>query len=111
MAAYLEIAAHSAYDMFYKYFPLLGFWSGKFILIAPFPDRCPLVPFYTRDRNLCSSILSQDWLTLPIISENLLRFHRGIMSGNYLVQILDKLVIRHFVLKFEPLRNTNKYHS
>ena len=54
MAACWEIAAHSAYDMFYKYKYLivnlvlshLGFWSGNFILIAPFPDRCLLVPFY-----------------------------------------------------------------
>ena len=25
-------------------FPNLGFWSGNFFLIAPFPDRCLLVP-------------------------------------------------------------------
>ena len=85
-------------------FSHLGFWSGSLFLIAPFPDLCLLVPFYTLD-------LSQDWLTLPIIYENLLRFHRGIMSGNNLVLIIDKLVIRHFELKFELLRNTNKYHS
>ena len=49
-----KIAAHSAYDMFswYKYlivnlvFSHLGFWSGNLFLIAPFPDRCLLVPFY-----------------------------------------------------------------
>ena len=53
MAAYWKIAAHSAYDMFstYKYllvnsvFSYLGFWSGDFFLIAPFPDCCLLVPF------------------------------------------------------------------
>ena len=60
MAAYWEIAAHSAYNMFsmaynmfskYKYlsvnlgFSYLGFWSGNFFLIAPFPDNCLLVPF------------------------------------------------------------------
>ena len=47
-----NIAAHSAYDMFswYKYlivslvFSHLGFWSGNLFLIAPFPDRCLLVP-------------------------------------------------------------------
>ena len=47
------IAANSAYDMFswYKYlvvglfFSCLGFWSGNLFLIAPFPDRCLLVPF------------------------------------------------------------------
>ena len=41
----VKIAAHSAYDMFswYKYlivnlvFPHLGFWSGIFFLIVPFP--------------------------------------------------------------------------
>ena len=52
VAAYWEIAAHSAYDMFSKYkyqvvnlvFSHLGFWSGNFFLIAPFPDHCLLVP-------------------------------------------------------------------
>ena len=27
-------------------FSHLGFWSGNFFLIAPFPDLCLLVPFY-----------------------------------------------------------------
>ena len=48
------IAAHSAYDMFSKYkclivnlvFSHLGFWSGNFFLIAPFPDHCLLVFFF-----------------------------------------------------------------
>ena len=48
-----KIAAHSAYEMFswYRYlivslfFPTSGFWSGKLLLIAPFPDLCLLVPF------------------------------------------------------------------
>ena len=50
-----KIAAFSAYDVFswYKYLYLivnlvcffhLGFWSGNLFLIAPFPDRCLLVP-------------------------------------------------------------------
>ena len=55
MAAYWEIAAHSAYDMFNKYkylivnlfFPTSVFWSGNFILTGPFPDSCSLVPFCT----------------------------------------------------------------
>ena len=55
MATYWEIAAHSAYEMlsWYKYlivslvFSHLGFWSGNLFLIAPFPDLCLLVPFYT----------------------------------------------------------------
>ena len=49
------MAAHSAYDMFslYKYlivnlvFSHLGFWSGNLFLIAPVPDLCLLVPFFT----------------------------------------------------------------
>ena len=53
MAAYWEITAHLAYDIFFKYkylvvnlvnFSHLGFWSGNFFLIAPFPDHCLLVP-------------------------------------------------------------------
>ena len=54
MAAYLEVAAHLAYDMFSWYknlnvnlvFPPHGFWSGNFFLIASFPDHCLLVPFH-----------------------------------------------------------------
>ena len=56
VAAYWEIAAHSDYDIFYSmykqlivnlvgFFPHLGFWSGNFFMIAPFPDRCLLIPF------------------------------------------------------------------
>ena len=52
MTAYCEIAAQSAYDMFSSIvsncqFSVshLGFWSGNFFLIAPFPDHCLLVPF------------------------------------------------------------------
>ena len=59
MVANWGIAAHSAYDMFFKYrylivsfFSHLGFWSGNFMLIAPFRDRCPLIPFYTYDITL-----------------------------------------------------------
>ena len=48
------MAAHSAYNTLsgYKYlivnlvFTNLGFWSGDLFLIAPFPDRCLLVPFF-----------------------------------------------------------------
>ena len=49
MAAYWQIAAHSAYDMFSKYkylivnfvFSHLGFVVG----IEPFPDHCLFIPF------------------------------------------------------------------
>ena len=30
-----------------KFFSHLGFWSGNLFLIAPFPDLCLLVPYYT----------------------------------------------------------------
>ena len=42
----------------YKYlivslvFSHLGFWSGSLFLIAPFPDLCLLVLFYSRNTNL-----------------------------------------------------------
>ena len=56
VAAYWEIAAHSAYDMFsqYKYLivnlvfvPPRFRWGRNFFLIAPFPDHCQLVPFFS----------------------------------------------------------------
>ena len=47
-----------AYDMFHgiKYLIVslvlshLGFWSGNLFLVAPFPDLCLLVPFYTKSQ-------------------------------------------------------------
>ena len=53
MAAYWEIAAHSAYDMlswyliFYLVFPP-RFLSWNFFLIAPFHDYCLPLPFQNR---------------------------------------------------------------
>ena len=65
MTAYWEIVAHTAYDMLYclpfsQYkslsvtlvFPHLGFWSGNFFPIAPFPDHCLLLHLF----NLCTHI-------------------------------------------------------
>ena len=51
VAAYWEIAAQSAYDMFsqYKYLSVYlvllpsQFWSGNFFLVTPFSDHCPLL--------------------------------------------------------------------
>ena len=58
MAAYWEIAAHSAYDMcsyytnmiiivffFFFFFFFFFLFSGNFFLIASFPDHCLLLPF------------------------------------------------------------------
>ena len=48
MAADLEIAAHSAYDIFLSIrtnCQYLGIWNVNFFLTAPFPDYCLLVPF------------------------------------------------------------------
>ena len=52
VAAYWEIASHSAYGVFSKYliinyvFPTSVFWSRNFFLISPFPEHCLLVPCY-----------------------------------------------------------------
>ena len=55
MATYWENSCSFGlrYVSWYKYlivslvFSHLGFWSGNLFLIAPFPDLCLLVPFYT----------------------------------------------------------------
>ena len=58
MATYMENSCSFGlkYVSWYKYlsvhlvFSHLGFWSGNlFFLIAPFPDRCLLVPFHYID--------------------------------------------------------------
>ena len=54
MVASWGLFIHSAYDKFSKCKYLivnldlsnLGFWSGTFLLIAPFPDHCLLVHFF-----------------------------------------------------------------
>ena len=56
MATYWENSCSFGlrYVSWYKYlivslvFSHLGFWSGNLFLIAPFPDLCLLVPFWTR---------------------------------------------------------------
>ena len=56
----MEVAAHSAYDMFSKYkylivimfFSHLGFWSRNFFLIAPCPDNCYLHLFDYRKKKI-----------------------------------------------------------
>ena len=75
MAAYWEIAAHSAYDMFSKYkyiiinfvFSHLGFWSWNFFL-SPFTDHCLLLLFHfgnsqdcpiRHQKEVCSRVLSK----------------------------------------------------
>ena len=53
MAAFWEIAAHLAYDIFslynflivYLVFSHLGINSGNFSLIVPFPDHCVIFTF------------------------------------------------------------------
>ena len=77
MAAFWEIAAHSAYDMFSRYKYLIGnlvsshfgFWSGNFFLIAPFPDHCLLVPFYCKLYRLYVYVLASEFKNLLIIRE------------------------------------------
>ena len=64
MAAYWEIAAHSAYDMFSKYkyltinsvFSHLGVWFENFFLIVPFFEHCLLLHIYSFCRT--SSLLT-----------------------------------------------------
>ena len=55
MATYWENSCSFGlrYVSWYKYlivslvFSHLGFWSGNLFLIAPFPDLCLLVPFFS----------------------------------------------------------------
>ena len=59
-----KIAAHSAYVSWYKclivslfFFSTSVFGVGIFFLIAPFPDLCLLVPFYSYNQNIGSGEL------------------------------------------------------
>ena len=49
MATYWENSCSFGlrYVSWYLFFSHLGFWSGNLFLIAPFPDLCLLVPFFT----------------------------------------------------------------
>ena len=65
MATYWENSCSFGlrYVSWYKYlivglvFSHLGFWSGNLFLIAPFPDLCLLVPYYTVYTCICMQIL------------------------------------------------------
>ena len=100
MAAYWEIATHSAYDMFSKYkylfvnlfFSHLGFWSGNFILIVPFPGHCLLVPF------LKIFVLCMHFITIkhiPIFFMSLFHYQIPFLLGKYILS------------KFIPLQTNN----
>ena len=84
MATYWENSCSFGlrYVSWYKYlivslvFSHLGFWSGNLFLIAPFPDLCLLVPFYS-----CSFGLRYvSWYKYLIVS--LVFSHLGFWSGN-----------------------------
>ena len=65
MATYWENSCSFGlrYVSWYKYlivslvFSHLGFWSGNLFLIAPFPDLCLLVPFYSGTPKFCMALL------------------------------------------------------
>ena len=46
-------------------FSHLGFWSGNLFLIAPFPDLCLHVPFYTEAKQIFgeASMNLRDWMS------------------------------------------------
>ena len=66
MATYWENSCSFGlrYVSWYKYlivglvFSHLGFWSGNLFLIAPFPDLCLLVPFFSLVRDELSYLES-----------------------------------------------------
>ena len=70
------------------FFFRLGFWSGNLFLIAPFPDRCLLVPFknlkvgHSKHNAICSVFLcifcDRDHFIL--ISESLIQIEAVLMS-------------------------------
>ena len=43
-------------EYWFSFFPTSVFWSGNLFLIAPFPDRCLLVPFYIEKTGVCRGI-------------------------------------------------------
>ena len=43
-----QIDWHYFVDFVSLVFSHLGFWSGNFFLIVPFPNHCLLVPFYMK---------------------------------------------------------------
>ena len=62
VAPYREIAAHSAYSMFPKFFPTSAFGVGILFVIASFPDHCLLLTLYLAKDTVSFLIIS-----LPIL--------------------------------------------
>ena len=77
MATYWENSCSFGlrYVSWYKYlivslvFSHLGFWSGNLFLIAPFPDLCLLVPFYTCHENAFHTLQTTKKCTWVEITE------------------------------------------
>ena len=80
MATYWENSCSFGlrYVSWYKYlivslvFSHLGFWSGNLFLIAPFPDLCLLVPFWTESQKITYIFSRNHVLTLsvfPVLDE------------------------------------------
>ena len=94
MAAYWEIAAHSAaYDMFSKNKYLIAnlvlsrlrFWSGDFFLIAPVNDHCLLVPIIHNINNICTIFAYIRWLSKNFMAWKWIRsFKTPFIFQNYL---------------------------
>ena len=67
MATYWENSCSFGlrYVSWYEYlivslvFSHLGFWSGNLFLIAPFPDLCLLVPFFSVYAGFCMVVLQE----------------------------------------------------
>ena len=80
MATYWENSCSFGlrYVSWYKYlivslvFSHLGFWSGNLFLIAPFPDLCLLVPFYSHRSFIKIPFINKgiDFIDLPSIFQD-----------------------------------------
>ena len=125
MATYWEIAAHSAYWMYTwslylivsLFFPP-QFWSGSLFLIAPFPDRCLLVPSFPFYRSVATCkpgsplnmTLALKWDVKPIITMQLIwtlnvvgsefPWQRMFKKIWYLVSLISFLAQSPFVIRF-----------
>ena len=77
----------------YKYlivslvFSHLGFWSGNLLLIAPFPDHCLLVPFFSSRATSSQLVIciryfiktSNIYVTLEISNVAYFNFLKGVL--------------------------------
>ena len=86
-------------------FSHLGFWSGNLFLIAPFPDLCLLVPFYTKCQFYLAIFLASTYMSSDSCVHAILLHRRLLLSLILQVVYLGWYTVKSYRKLFQMLTN------